>query len=119
METLMLNSRGPYVKLIQSLLARIRYNPGSVDGIFGPQTQRAVINFQRDNGLTPDGIVGPRTWSYFQRFLLGYDTYTIQPGDTLYALARRYYTTVNAILTANPGINPLYLRVGQRIIHTR
>ena len=38
------------------------------------------------------------------------------PGDTLYVLARRYYTTVNAILTANPGINPLYLRVGQRII---
>jgi len=116
METLSLNSRGPYVKLVQSLLARIGYNPGPADGVFGPQTQRAVIDFQRDNGLTPDGIVGPITWGYFQRFLLGYDTYTIQPGDTLYALARRYYTTVNAILTANPGINPLYLRVGQRII---
>jgi g-D-glutamyl-meso-diaminopimelate peptidase len=116
METLSLNSRGPYVKLVQSLLARIGYDPGPVDGVFGPQTQRAVISFQRDNGLTPDGIVGPITWGYFQRFLLGYDTYTIQPGDTLYVLARRYYTTVNAILTANPGINPLYLRVGQRII---
>ncbi|HEY8499941.1 MAG TPA: M14 family metallopeptidase [Clostridia bacterium] len=116
METLSLNSRGPYVKLVQSLLARIGYNPGPADGVFGQQTQRAVISFQRDNGLTPDGIVGPITWGYFQRFLLGYDTYTIQPGDTLYALARRYYTTVNAILTANPGINPLYLRVGQRII---
>lgn len=115
METLRLGSRGPYVKLIQSLLARIGYNPGPVDGIYGPQTQRAVIAFQRDNGLTPDGIVGPVTWNYFQSFLRGYDTYTIRPGDTLYKIAQRYYTTVNAILTANPGVNPLYLRVGQII----
>ncbi len=103
------------MKLIQSLLARIGYNPGPVDGTFGSQTQQAVISFQRDNGLTPDGIVGPVTWNYFQSFLRGYDTYTIQPGDTLFQLAQKYYTTVQAILTANPGINPLYLRVGQRI----
>lgn len=115
METLRLGSRGPYVKLVQSLLAKIGYDPGAVDGIFGMQTQRAVIAFQRDNGLTPDGIVGPVTWNYFQSFLRGYDTYTIRPGDTLYKIAQRYNTTVNAILTANPGVNPLYLRVGQII----
>jgi g-D-glutamyl-meso-diaminopimelate peptidase len=115
METLRPGSRGPYVKLVQSLLARIGYNPGPVDGIYGINTQRAVTAFQRNNGLTPDGIVGPVTWNYFQSFLRGYDTYTIRPGDTLYRIAQRYYTTVNAILTANPGINPLYLRVGQII----
>lgn len=115
METLRLGSIGPYVRLIQSLLSKIGYNPGAVDGIFGPQTRRAVIAFQRNNGITADGIVGPVTWNYFQSFLRGYDTYTIRPGDTLYRIAQRYYTTVNAILTANPGINPLYLRVGQII----
>ncbi len=115
METLTIGSRGPYVKLVQSLLARIGYNPGAVDGVFGAQTRQAVIAFQRDNGLTPDGIVGPMTWNYFQSFLRGYDTHTIRPGDTLYKLAQSYYTTVNAILIANPGINPLYLRVGQII----
>jgi g-D-glutamyl-meso-diaminopimelate peptidase len=115
METLRLGMRGPYVKLVQSLLARIGYNPGPVDGIFGPQTRQAVIAFQRDNGLLADGIVGPNTWSVFNRFLLGYARYTIQPGDTLYNIAPRFFTTVNAILTANPGINPLMLRVGQQI----
>ena len=115
MPILRLGSRGPDVKLLQSLLARIGYNPGAIDGIFGNQTQQAVAEFQRDNGLVPDGVVGPATWNILQRFLIGYDVYTIRPGDTLYNLARRYYTTVNAILTANPGIDPNYLRVGQRI----
>jgi g-D-glutamyl-meso-diaminopimelate peptidase len=116
METLTLGSRGPNVKLIQSLLARIGYNTGAIDGVFGSQTRTAVIEFQRDNGLVPDGIVGPATWRPFESFLRGYDTYTIRRGDTLYNIARRYYTTVNAVLTANPGINPLNLRVGQNIV---
>ncbi|HYE83367.1 MAG TPA: M14 family metallopeptidase [Clostridia bacterium] len=116
METLRLGSRGPMVKLIQSLLARIGYNPGVVDGVFGQQTLEAVREFQLDNGLTPDGIVGPATWSWFERFLSGYDTYTIRPGDTFYKIARKYYTTLNAVLTANPGLDPRRLQVGQRII---
>jgi len=35
--------------------------PLQVDGIFGPQTQAATIDFQRRNGLKPDGIIGPDT----------------------------------------------------------
>jgi g-D-glutamyl-meso-diaminopimelate peptidase len=115
METLRPGSTGTDVKLVQSLLARIGYNPGPVDGIYGQQTQAAVAAFQRDNGLTPDGIVGPATWSRFESFLLGYDRYTIKGGDTLYNIAVRYYTTVAAIQTANPGLNPLNLRIGQVI----
>ncbi len=42
--------------------------------------------------------------------------YTIVPGDTLYSIARRFNTTIAAILSANPGmIDPNYLRVGQII----
>ncbi|RDV84619.1 DUF3794 and LysM peptidoglycan-binding domain-containing protein [Ammonifex thiophilus] len=41
--------------------------------------------------------------------------YTISPGDTLYRLAQRFSTTVEAIMAANPGIDPYNLQVGQVI----
>jgi LysM repeat protein len=45
----------------------------------------------------------------------GAATYRIQAGDTLYTLAQRFGTTVAAILSLNPGINPNALQIGQII----
>ncbi len=39
----------------------------------------------------------------------------IQPGDTLYRIAQAYNVSISSILEANPGIDPNYLRAGQRI----
>ncbi len=50
-----------YVKLIQKTLAVLGYDPGVIDGLAGPRTAAAVAQFQRDNGLTVDGVVGPDT----------------------------------------------------------
>lgn len=58
---LKLGSRGPEVSDLQRRLRELGYNPGPVDGIFGPRTEAAVRAFQRDSGLLVDGIVGPRT----------------------------------------------------------
>lgn len=55
-------SRGAYVKYLQQKLTSKLYPLGEADGIFGAATERAVIEFQRENNLTPDGIVGPLTW---------------------------------------------------------
>ena len=41
--------------------------------------------------------------------------YTIRPGDTFFSLARRFNTTVAAIISANPGVDPNRLQIGQRI----
>jgi peptidoglycan hydrolase-like protein with peptidoglycan-binding domain len=60
---LMLGSIGPDVELLQRILVSAGYNPGPIDGIFGPMTRQAVIQLQMDNNLVPDGIVGPATYA--------------------------------------------------------
>lgn len=61
MPTVRLGSRGNTVQFLQCYL-NLYGAELSVDGQFGQGTQNAVIKFQRDNGLTADGIVGRNTW---------------------------------------------------------
>ena len=56
-------SRGNEVTQIQTKLKRWGYYNGSVDGIYGSKTVEAVKYFQRKNGLTVDGVAGPKTLS--------------------------------------------------------
>ena len=56
-----MGSRGDEVRKVQQKLKNLGYYTGNVDGIFGTQTQSAVRRFQRDKGLSVDGIVGPKT----------------------------------------------------------
>lgn len=55
-------SRGSNVRLLQEHLASMGYYDFEIDGMFGPATQAAVLEFQVQNALNADGIVGPRTF---------------------------------------------------------
>lgn len=61
--TIKKGSSGRLVRYMQFLLKVWGYNVGTVDGIFGQNTENAVVAFQQANGLSADGIVGPNTWS--------------------------------------------------------
>lgn len=127
--TLRMGSRGASVVELQTLLRNAGFNPGAIDGIFGNMTHSAVIAFQRSKGLVQDGIVGVMTWTALgvncgttpptPSCPAGTTPYTIRSGDNFYDLARRYNTSVEAIMRANPGVNPNTLQIGQIICMPR
>ena len=45
----------------------------------------------------------------------GAEYYAVKSGDTLGSIAQKYGTTVDELMTLNPGIDPTALRIGQRI----
>ncbi len=56
-------SQGFAVRELQNLLNGKGFPVGAVDGVFGAKTKKAVMAFQRAQGLDPDGVVGPKTWA--------------------------------------------------------
>lgn len=124
--TLSRGSQGASVVELQQLLRNYGFNPGAIDGIFGNQTRSAVIAFQRSRGLVQDGIVGVATWTALGvncgttppspgTCPSGTRPYTVRSGDNFYDLAIRYNTTVEAIMRANPNVDPNRLQIGQII----
>ena len=65
--TLRRGSQGDDVAELQEMLNARGYDCGKVDGIFGKGTEAAVKAFQRDNGLTVDGVVGRNTWAALEK----------------------------------------------------
>ena len=53
--------RGDDVSELQSRLNSLGFDSGNVDGIFGPDSRRAVNEFQHNRGMAEDGIAGPTT----------------------------------------------------------
>lgn len=55
------DSQGQAVVRLQRQLKKFGFNPGKLDGDFGPATKAALIAFQKSRGLLADGVAGPRT----------------------------------------------------------
>ncbi len=58
---------GEDVRTLQERLLEMGFDTGRADGIYGPRTARAVAQFQREVGLTPDGSCGPQTMKGLRR----------------------------------------------------
>ncbi|MCR2045474.1 N-acetylmuramoyl-L-alanine amidase [Anaerosalibacter massiliensis] len=80
-----LNKMDSIIRGLQSNLNKLGYNVGSIDGVFGNSTKNAVIAFQRDNGLTADGIPGKNTFAKIEEVIKNKDSdknrlYRVQVG---------------------------------------
>jgi len=77
--TISLGATGDAVKRLERALRRTPDLGLTVDGVFGPQVETAVKQFQQGAGLTVDGIVGPATWAALPD---GAPMPTLQEGST-------------------------------------
>jgi N-acetylmuramoyl-L-alanine amidase len=59
--------RGDDVAELQRRLGTLGFDPGRIDGIFGPTTVRALTEFQSNAGLPPDGIAGHESVALLDR----------------------------------------------------
>ena len=68
MQTIKRGSKGTAVKEMQQLLITAGYGlpKYGADGTFGAESESALREFQADNGLSTDGICGPKTWAALQ-----------------------------------------------------
>ena len=56
-----------YITLLQTNLKNRGYYDGNVDGDYGPETEKAVMEFQKDLKKPMNGSVGPKTWEALQK----------------------------------------------------
>ena len=59
--TLKLGDHGNAVEQLQRALSSLGYTAGTIDGVFGASTERALVAFQTAHHLSPDGVRGPAT----------------------------------------------------------
>ena len=116
MRALRCGSIGPAVQLLQLALNRAGFGELASDGIFGSATRAALQRFQAAQGLTADGVAGPLTHRQLLPWYTGYQVVRIRRGDTVWGVAQRYGSSVDAVLLANPGIVPENLAVGSELV---
>ncbi|MFH1338927.1 MAG: peptidoglycan-binding domain-containing protein [Candidatus Omnitrophota bacterium] len=56
-------------KNLQLALKKAGFYDGPVDGKIGKRTKQAIVDFQKANGLTADGVTGEKTWSKLKKYL--------------------------------------------------
>lgn len=128
---LKLGSRGTDVEELQRTLKTLMYYNGEITGYFDSATQQSVREFQSNNRLTADGIVGRNTWDALE-FLysplsiclneeeqppMG-DVYIVKAGDTLYSIALRNNVTVEQLKEWN-NLTSNIINIGQKLYVTK
>ena len=104
--TVRYGSTGQDVKTLQTMLNTVDNAKLTVDGDFGKSTLTAVKTFQKSNGLTADGVVGPATWNVLStKYAIKKSTLKIGSGK--YAPGTYYAGTsyaINGAITSNNKI---------------
>jgi LysM repeat protein len=88
---------------------------GSTTTVGLPTTSTATKPTTTTTKLVLTGPQGTTTTTTTETTTPGAEYYVVQSGDTLGSIAEKYSTTVDELMTLNPGIDPTAMHIGQRI----
>ncbi|MGV1036474.1 MAG: N-acetylmuramoyl-L-alanine amidase [Candidatus Nanopelagicales bacterium] len=107
---------GDDIAELQRRLNSLGFDPGRIDGIFGPDTDSAVREFQRNVGIDVDGTCGPQMWRELDRL-----NRTVTGGTPQQLRSDHYHSmaktgAANKVVVLDPGHGgPDYGHVGHRL----
>lgn len=90
-------SRGAAVSSLQRDLTALGYNTFGVDGIFGANTYKAVVQFQKSHGLTADGMVGIKTKNALSSAIAANGNQTPSPAQKGYGEMADWWTSASQV----------------------
>ncbi|NOZ06503.1 MAG: LysM peptidoglycan-binding domain-containing protein [Chloroflexi bacterium] len=96
---------------VYSIARRFNTTPEAIaqfNNLANPDSLVVGQTLQIPSGVSPAGEAQPSG--------TGKTVYTVQAGDTMFSIAQRYHTTVDAISSANQIYNPWYIHVGQKLV---
>jgi LysM repeat protein len=88
---------------------------GSTTTVGLPTTSITTTSTTTTTKLVLTGPQGTTTTTTTETTTPGAEYYVVQSGDTLGSIAEKYSTTVDELMTLNPGIDPTALHIGQRV----
>jgi N-acetylmuramoyl-L-alanine amidase len=109
--------RGDDVVDLQHRLNALGFDAGREDGLFGPLTAKALLDFQRNVGVAGDGICGPATVAALDRLsrFAGGSVAAVREREGLRVTARRLAGR-RLYLAVEPGLDALGERVAKGLI---
>lgn len=126
---------GDDVRVFQRILTSLDFPTGGVTGYFGPGTLKALKAYQKDRGLTPDGIAGRLTFRQIAadgekpgdgsaaqpvnakpKGKTGPREHLVSAGENLSTIAARYGTDVKTLADANRLKSPDRIFAGQKLL---
>lgn len=92
------------IKQVQCLLAYLGYDPGSIDGLNGPKTTSAILAFQHQEKLPPDGVVGPETQKILLSAISAGRIYTPPKSVSINDQSPSWWGEIRYFKRTDPGI---------------
>ena len=100
------------VRKVQEMLASLGYDI-NIDGIYGFRTKEIVKDFQYNNNLKVDGIIGYNSYNLLKNMIEEIE-YTIKNGDTLSEIAEKFNSSIKTIKKRN-NLKSDFIKIGQKI----